>query len=135
MPKGEEPLAFYANQNLITLDEADPPPPREEPARILRARDVLGRGEHLKNYLIELRAMVGGAQEELQALEDLSRWPDLLQGLGAAEPAGKLLNMWFSSVENAPSNKIPVLTALVNKHTQEQQNLNTVRYFPVTEFI
>ena len=104
LPKGEEPLTFYANQNLIELDEYDDmPPPREEPARILLTSDVLGFSEQLKNYLIELRAMVGGAQQELQALEDLRRWPALLQGLSAAEPAGKLLNLWFSQVESAPS--------------------------------
>lgn len=101
LPKGVEPLTFYVNQNLIEIDEVMPPASRAEPARIMLTRDVFGPSAQLKEYLFELRTMVGGAEQELKDLENLEKWPGLLERLGAAEPAGKRLNIWFSAVESA----------------------------------
>jgi hypothetical protein len=101
LPKNEEPLTFYVNQNLIQIDEVTPPAPRDEPARIMLTSDVFGRGEQLKKYLIELRAMIGDTEQELKDLENLEKWPGLLEQLSAAEPAGKLLSIWFTAVERA----------------------------------
>ncbi|MBU0617668.1 MAG: hypothetical protein KKI02_08115, partial [Planctomycetes bacterium] len=101
LPENEEPLTFYVNQNLIQIDEVNPPAPRDEPARIMLTSDVFGRSEQLKKYLIELRAMVGDAEQELKDLENLERWPGLLERLSAAEPVGKLLSIWFTAVERA----------------------------------
>ncbi len=101
VPKDVEPLTFYVEQNLIEIDEVMPPASRAEPARILLTRDVFGPSAQVKEYLIELRTMVGGADQELKDLENLEKWPGLLERLGAAEPAGRRLNIWFTAVERA----------------------------------
>ncbi len=103
LPKDMEPLTHYVNQRLIEIEEANPPTPFEGPAKIRLARDALGVNERLKRYLLELREMVGGQEQELKELEDLHKWPGLLERLGATEPIGELLSLWFAAVERADS--------------------------------
>jgi hypothetical protein len=95
-----EPLTYYVNQNLIEIAEANPPTPFEGPAKVMLARNALGLNDRLKAYLIELREMMGG-QQQLEDLQDLQKWPSLLQGLGAGQPMGKLLGLWFAAVDRA----------------------------------
>ena len=99
--KSDEPLAYYAQRNLINFEEIVPPTPREESARITLHDTVFGRGSQLKEYLIELRTMMGGAEQELKELENLEKWPNLLHRLTSADPIGKVLNLWFAEVEKA----------------------------------
>ena len=95
---GVEPLTVYVDQNLIEVREANPPSPFEGSAEVLLARNALGMNDRARIYLVELRDMVGGAEQELKELEDLNNWPGLLERLSAAEPAGRLLGTWFTEV-------------------------------------
>ena len=99
--RNDEPLAYYSQRNLISFEEVVTPTPRPETARITLHDTVFGRGDQLKEYLVELRAMMGGAEQELQELENLEKWPSLLQRLSSADPVGKVLNLWFSEIEKA----------------------------------
>jgi len=99
LPDDEEPLTYYVNQNLIDIQEVNPPAPFEGPAKVMLSRTALGPSDRAKEYLVELRAMVGGQEEELKALQDLRQWPGLLERLRTDQPAGTLLSNWFGGVE------------------------------------
>jgi hypothetical protein len=101
LPQDAEPLTYYVEQNLIDIREANPPSPFEGPARAMLARNALGMNERLKRYLIELREMVGGTEQDVQDLEDLQKWPSLLERLSVAAPPGRLLGDWFQKAEGA----------------------------------
>ncbi|MFQ5806266.1 MAG: type VI secretion protein IcmF/TssM N-terminal domain-containing protein [Phycisphaerae bacterium] len=103
LPEDVEPLTYYVNQNLIDLQEVNPPAPFEGPAKVTLARNALGLNERLRTYLVELREMVGGQEQELKDLENLQKWPSLLERLSADQPAGKRLGLWFTAVDRADS--------------------------------
>ena len=99
LPKETEPLTYYANQNLIVVEEANPPTLRTEPATLRLSPRALGNNAQVKTYLAALRALVGGATQEMKDLEDLQKWPALLQNLHSSEPPDAALSLWFNAVQ------------------------------------
>lgn len=99
LPRDTEPLTYYANQNLITVEEANPPTVRVEPAVLRLSPRALGNNAQVKGYLAALRSLVGGAAQEMKDLEDLQKWPNLLENLHGSEPPDGLLSAWFSVVQ------------------------------------
>jgi len=109
LPKDAEPLDYYVGQNLIETREASPPAAFDGRAEVLVAREALGPSDRLRGYLLELRELVGGQEQELKDLDNLENWPRLLQRLGASEPAGKLLAAWFADTQRAEREVTPDL--------------------------
>lgn len=99
LPADVEPLTYYVEQRLIDVIEANPPQKFDGPVRLVLARDALGPNERLKRYLMELRDLVGGQQRDLKDLDDLHNWTAMLGRLSGGRPSGKLLDSWFSGID------------------------------------
>lgn len=121
LPGDQDPLEYYVAQNLITITEANPPAPFTGTPELKLARAALGVNDRVITYLTELRGILGeGAQLDAQ-LNDLSEWPQLLAGAASAEPPGKTLSAWFSSVRadagSANETEVAIQKSQLKDHT------------------
>ena len=98
-PGDQELLEYYRKQHLVTIEESSSTTPREKPASITLAPNALGPDAVLRDYLCELRELLGARAGQLDALNDLRRWPGLLEGLRAEVPTGRYLGPWFEAVK------------------------------------
>ncbi|MBU0640944.1 MAG: hypothetical protein KKB50_18940 [Planctomycetes bacterium] len=98
LKEDQEPLDYYANQLLVKISEAQPPRPFDKTASVSIDDNALGTNERLKQYLVELRALAGGGEQELEELQNLEKWPALLERMAAGTPPGEALAAWYRNL-------------------------------------
>ena len=101
---GQDPVAYYLSLNLIDVKESAPGKllARDEKASIRLAKNALGGDQHVKQILVEMRQMLEGSASLMAELEDLAKWPGLLERFSADTPAGRELSRWFEKVGPDP---------------------------------
>lgn len=101
VPGDGDPLAYYEQQKLLRVSEAGPDA-RDKTASISLAPEAFGDGGWLKNVIAELNDMAAGAEAVARDLEDLSKWPTLIQQMRGRDPAdigSGALGTWFGAVK------------------------------------
>lgn len=96
---------------VVDIVEAQPPQPFD--ARMVSiglSRNLLGPDDVARKYLLEVRGMVETDQADPNALDDLTKWPALLESSVQGDPSGPNLNAWFVAVRKEPTeDKKPVV--------------------------
>lgn len=95
---------------VVDVVEAQPPQPFSDTVSITLSKNLLGPDDIARKYLLEVRGMVETDQADPNALDDLTKWPALLESSVQGDPSGPNLNAWFVAVRKEPTeDKKPVV--------------------------
>ncbi|RMF85806.1 MAG: hypothetical protein D6744_00800 [Planctomycetota bacterium] len=108
-----EPLDYFEQQGLVEKKESQEGRILDR-ASVRLANNLFGTHDEFKHYLLEMRQAVAGEGVGEEALNDLRRWPSLLEGIASDLPQGEYLAIWFGDVRQRAPDRQPDPQLLVD---------------------